>query len=226
MAAFGRVVQLGEIFQMNSKEPLTQIELTGKYVQLVPLAMVHAQELVDVANESRKTFGLTGVPSDLDSAEKYIQRAIDLYQDRTALPFAILERRTNKIVGTTRFLNVEFWDYPVRHELHRPSHLPHAVEIGATWLGESHQRTGINTDAKLCLLKHAFEEWRVLRVSLKTDARNARSRANIERLGARFDGVVRANMPSFDGGVRDTAFYSILISEWPGLKELLQAKLR
>jgi hypothetical protein len=117
---------------MNSKEPLSRIELTGKYVKLVPLTMVHAQELADAANESRNTFGLTGVPSDLDSAKKYIQRALDLYQNRTALPFALLERQANKIVGTTRFMNVEFWDYRAGHELHRPSHLPHAVEIGAT----------------------------------------------------------------------------------------------
>ena len=98
---------------------------------------------------------------------------------------------------------------------------PDAVEIGSTWLAPSAQRTAINTHAKLLMLTHAFEAWAVLRVTLKTDARNLRSRAAIERIGARFDGVLRAHMPAFDGGVRDTAFYSIVAVEWPELRRAL-----
>jgi RimJ/RimL family protein N-acetyltransferase len=188
--------------------------------------MGHAQALVDVANVSRDTFKLTSVPHDLDSSQKYIQRALDAYRNRTALPFAIVETLVGKVVGTTRFLNVEFWDFPEGHYLRRPYYMPHVVEIGATWLGEASQRTGINTDTKLVMLQYAFEEWHVLRVAFKTDSRNSQSRANIERIGARFDGIVRAHMASHDGGVRDTAFYSIAYAEWPEVKKRLERKLR
>jgi RimJ/RimL family protein N-acetyltransferase len=206
--------------------PLRQVQLEGKYVTLIPLGMNHAQALVDVANISRDTFNLTSVPHDLESAQRYVQRAQDLYKSRTALPFAIVETLVGKVVGTTRFMNIEFWDYPEGHYLKRPYYMPHVVEIGATWLGEAYQRTGINTDSKLCMLQFAFEQWHVLRVQFKTDARNERSRANIERVGARLDGILRAHMPSYDGGVRDSAYYSITYAEWPDVKKRLEEKLR
>lgn len=200
------------------------VELNGRYARLIPLIPDHAQALIDVANMSRNTFAFTGVPNDRVSAEKYIQRAIEQQRTGTGRPFSIVEKSSGKIVGSTRFMNIELWEYPAGHSLNRTT--PHAVEIGATWLGEPYQRSGINTDCKLCLLSFAFEEWKVMRVSLKTDARNSRSRANIERAGAQFDGVIRAHMPSFDGGIRDTAFYSILATEWPQVKSRLQGKLR
>ncbi len=211
---------------MKNPEPLKPIDLQGQYVRLIPLSMDHAQALVDAANISRKTYQFTSVPSDLESARKYIQNALDLHQKGSALPFTILEKSSGKVAGSTRFLNAEYWIFPEGHDLYRPTEVPHVVEIGATWLSGPYQRSGLNTDTKLCLLTYAFEEWKVLRVALKTDARNAQSRANIERIGAKFDGVVRAHMPSFDGGIRDTAFYSILHTEWPELKIRLQAKLR
>jgi RimJ/RimL family protein N-acetyltransferase len=99
------------------------------------------------------------------------------------------------------------------------------AEIGGTWLAPRVQRTPVNTEAKLLMLAHAFEVWRVRRVSLKTDARNERSRRAIERLGARFDGVLRAHMPAADGGLRDSAFYSILDAEWPAVRETLRSRL-
>lgn len=211
---------------MKTAKPIKPIRLKGKYTHLIPLSLDHAQELADVANISRKTYQFTLVPFDLGSARKYIQKALDLYQSKSALPFAVVEKSTQRIVGTTRFLNMEFWEFSEGHVLRRAENIPHVVEIGASWLGEPYQRTGINTDAKLCLLTHAFEEWKVIRVALKTDARNTQSRTNIERIGAQFDGIVRAHMPSFDGSIRDTAFYSILQAEWPDLKIRLQSKLR
>src|ERR1035441_801966 len=210
---------------MNVSKPLQPLQLEGKYSRLIPLGLDHAQGLVEVANISRKTFPYTLVPSDLESARTYIQNALDLFQSGSAMPFAILEKSSGKIVGSTRFLNIEYWEFPKGHPLGKRENIPHAVEIGATWLGEPHQRSGINTDVKLCLLTHAFEEWKVLRVTFKTDARNTRSRANIERIGAKFEGVLRAHMKSFDGGIRDTAYYSILKPEWPELKIRLQSKL-
>ena len=117
-------------------------------------------------------------------------------------------------------MNAERWEWS-RGGVH-----PDAVEIGSTWLTASAQRTPINTEAKLLMLTHAFEVWEVLRVTLKTDARNARSRDAILRLGARFDGVLRAHMPAYDiAEPRDSAFYSILASEWPSVRDRLTASL-
>ena len=125
-----------------------------------------------------------------------------------------------RIVGATRFL----W---LRRYFGRSA--PDAVEIGGTWLAASAQRTAVNTDAKLSMLTHAFEHWGAQRVDLKTDARNDRSRAAIERLGARLDGVVRNWQPSLvpgeEGTPRDSALYSIIPSEWPAIKATLESRL-
>jgi len=120
---------------------------------------------------------------------------------------------------------VEFWAWPAGNPLQRGEERPDVVEIGATWLAPAAQRTEINTEAKLLMLAHAFEVWRVHRVSLMTDSRNARSRIAILRLGARFDGVLRAARVAVDGVIRDTAAYSILENEWPAVKTGLQARL-
>jgi RimJ/RimL family protein N-acetyltransferase len=109
------------------------------------------------------------------------------------------------VVGSTRFGNIERWS----------SDAIDAVEIGWTWLAASAQRTAVNTEAKILMLDHAFGVWRVKRVTLKTDARNARSRAAIARIGGKLDGILRAHMPAADGGVRDSAVFSILAAEWP-----------
>lgn len=103
--------------------------------------------------------------------------------------------------------------------------LPSVAEIGSTWYAASAQRTGINTACKLLLLTHAFEVWRTLRVTLKTDARNTPCRCAIERLGARAEGVRRAHAPASDGTIRDTAYYSIIKSEWPHVRDRLHQRL-
>jgi RimJ/RimL family protein N-acetyltransferase len=120
----------------------------------------------------------------------------------------------------------EFWDWPPGNPHQRGADVPDVVEIGATWLAPAAQRTAINTEAKLLMLTHAFEAWRVHRVSLLTDARNERSRAAIARIGARLDGVVRAARVAADGGIRDTAVYSIVEPEWPAVRDALRARLR
>src|SRR5207302_6292315 len=112
-----------------------------------------------------------------------------------AVPFATVDKERGRVVGSTRFANLERWQWV--HPPVEPRALgPDAVEIGWTWLAQSAQRTYVNTEAKLLMLTHAFEVWRVRRVTFKTDARNARSRANIERVGARLDGIWRAHMPA------------------------------
>ena len=122
-------------------------------------------------------------------------------------------------------MSLDYWPAESPSPLVRPPGVPHGVEIGHTWLAAAAQRTALNTEAKLLMLGHAFERWEVLRVTLKTDARNVRSRTAIERLGACFDGILRAAMLAADGGPRDTAYYSILAAEWPEVRRRLEAKL-
>jgi RimJ/RimL family protein N-acetyltransferase len=199
------------------------ITLAGRHVRLEPLALEHAPLLLAAADEGRATFVLTLVPADLEGMRAYIQKCVDEQRERRSLPFVVRDARGD-VVGATRFMTVEWWSWTGAPPEPIPNG-PDAVEIGGTWYAERVQRTALNTEAKLLLCTHAFEVWRVRRVTWKTDARNERSRAAILRIGARFDGVLRAYQPAFDGGVRDTAFYSMLASEWPEAKTGLERRL-
>jgi N-acetyltransferase len=201
------------------------VVLEGRHVRLEPLTAGHTRALVEAATGPRETYALTVVPGDEATMARYIQTALGEQGAGRALPFATVSRGTGLVVGTTRFGNIEFWAWPPGNLNQRGEDRPDVVEIGWTWLAASAQRTRINTEAKLLMLAHAFEEWRVHRVSLMTDARNERSRRAILRLGARFDGVLRAARPASDGGIRDTAAFSILEDEWPAVKTQLQSRL-
>jgi RimJ/RimL family protein N-acetyltransferase len=207
--------------------PIAPLVLSDDVVALEPLSIDHAEELWRVASGPRESFALTRIPSTLDETREYIEQSLAEQARGVALPFAARDVRAGQpgpIVGTTRFMTIERWTWPRGYQAHeRPSGCADCVEIGATWLSPDVRRTAVNTHAKLLMLTHAFEVWEVRRVTLKTDARNARSRAAIERLGARPDGVLRAHMPGFDGAVRDTAFYSVVAAEWPAVKERLLA---
>jgi len=199
--------------------------LEGRYVRLEPLTRGHARALSAAAGGPRETYALTTVPEGESGALGYIETALRDEEAGRSLPFATVARSTGRVVGSTRFLSIEFWAWPTGHALQRGEDVPDVAEIGATWLAGEAQRTAINTEAKLLMLTHAFEEWRVHRVSLMTDARNERSRTAILRVGARFDGVIRAHRPSSDGLIRDTAAFSILESEWPAVKRQLHSRL-
>jgi RimJ/RimL family protein N-acetyltransferase len=201
------------------------VALEGRHVRLEPLTLDHVRALAAAAGGPRETYGLTTVPDGESGALRYIETALADQEAGRSLPFATVARATGRVVGSTRFLNIEFWAWPSGHELQRGGDVPDVVEIGATWLAAYAQRTPINTEAKLLMLTHAFERWRVHRVSLMTDARNERSRRAILRLGARFDGVIRAQRPAVDGTIRDTATFSILEREWPTVKQTLQSRL-
>ena len=204
-------------------EPVT---LEGRHVRLEPLSLAHVPALLAVAKGPRDTFGLTYVPTDEASTRGYVEAALADHDAGRALPFATVARGAGRVVGSTRFGNVEFWAWPPGNPRQRGERVPDVVEIGWTWLAPDVQRSGVNTEAKLLMLTHAFEVWRVHRVSLNTDARNTRSRAAILRLGARFDGVLRGARVASDGAIRDTAAYSILEAEWPEVKAGLTARLR
>ena len=128
------------------------------------------------------------------------------------MPFATVERASNVVVGTTRFMNMDLAN--------------RKVEIGSTWIAPRWQRTAVNTEAKYLMLCHAFEVWKCLRVELKTDALNQRSRQAILRLGAKQEGTLRKHMLTYDGRQRDSVYFSILDTEWPQVKIRLVSKLR
>lgn len=205
---------------MDKLEPLTFV---GRHVRLEPLAVDHAPALLEAASAARGTFGFTLVPADLAGFAAYIATALAERDRGESMPFVVRDA-AGTIAGSTRYMMIETWSWPGAPAPPLPSG-PDALEIGATWYAQRVQRTALNTEAKLLLCTHAFEAWGVRRVTWKTDARNLRSRAAIERLGARFDGVLRANRAGADGAVRDTAFYSMLRSEWPEAREKLARQL-
>jgi RimJ/RimL family protein N-acetyltransferase len=197
--------------------------LAGSTVTLRPLSLADAAGLAAAAAESRQHYTYTRVPDGLAEAESYIAAALRDREIGHRMPFVTLWRE--QVVGCTSYLDLQQWRWPAGSPLQRTD-APDAVEIGATWLSASAQRTRCNTEAKYLMLTHAFDVWRVHRVALKTDERNSRSRQAIERLGARLEGVRRADMPGQDGSVRSSAYYSIVRAEWPAIRARLEETLR
>lgn len=189
-------------------------------VRLDPLTEEHVDALLAASSEDRSAYGFTTVPNGLEEVRSYVQQA---EADRAAgegVPFVQVERVGGKVVGTTRFTNLRRDEDGLNL---------YAVEIGWTWLAASAQRSGINVEAKLLLISHAFDVWGVGRVDLKTDARNLRSQRAIAALGATREGVLRNWQPSHaegEGGLlRDTVMFSFVPSEWPGARKRLEARL-
>ena len=201
------------------------VVLEGRVVRLEPLALSHVPGLVDAASRTRDTYGFTLVPEGAAEMRRYVEAALAEQAAGRTVPFATVARATGRVVGATRLFNIEYWPWPPGNPNQRGPERPDVAEIGWTWLAADAQRTPINTEAKLLMLAHAFDGWRVHRVSLMTDARNQRSREAILRLGARFDGVLRAARPASDGAIRDTAAFSILDEEWPAIRVKLEARL-
>jgi RimJ/RimL family protein N-acetyltransferase len=211
---------------------LSPVTLTGRFVQLEPLSLDHVQALAAAAAPDRASYGLTTVPDGLDGAQWYIETSLARQATGRELPFAVRRLADNQIVGSTRFLDLDVFTWPAPSPavggtgpLPSDDIPPTVGEIGSTWYAASAQRTAVNTEAKLLLLTHAFEVWSVLRITFKTDARNQASRNAIERLGAQFEGIRRAHVPATDGTVRDSAYFSIMHTEWPSVRVLLSAKL-
>lgn len=206
-----------------------RVVLTGQVVTLQPLTFEHVDGLVAAANEDRASYSFTPVPSTTDAMRQYVAEVLEDEEAGWALPFSTTLTSGGRVVGCTRFLDLDDWGAGGGRRLGGPptgaSGPPKTAEIGGTWLAASAQRTAVNTEAKLLMLGHAFETWEAERITLKTDARNARSRAAIERLGAHFEGIRRAHVPASDGTVRSSAYYSILREEWPDVRAALVARL-
>lgn len=203
-----------------------QLELRGRFVRLIPLRREHAAALLDAATEDRSSYGYTPVPCDEEDMAAYVDRALAEADAGRQVPFTItLPTDDQHVVGSIRFMDVAFWEWP-RGSRHQRDALPDGVEIGWLWLRASVQGTAINTEANYLLLRHAFEQWRVHRVRYRTDVRNRRSRVVIERLGGRLDGVLRGDRPGEDDTIRDSAFYSIMAPEWPEIRPQIEAAIQ
>ena len=198
-----------------------RIVLEGGHVRLEPLDIGHADALVAAAAAEPSLYQWSAVPQGMREVTRYIATAIEWREAGTAVPFAIVRLEDNLVIGSTRYFDMERWAWPQGHS-RRGSSTADACEIGYTWLTLSAVRTAANTEAKLLMLTHAFESWRMLRVCLHTDKRNQRSRAAIERIGGHFEGILRAHRLAADHTSRDSARYSIVAQEWPAVKARLE----
>ncbi|MEU9172334.1 GNAT family protein [Streptomyces sp. NPDC048420] len=193
--------------------------LEGELVRLEPLDHRHTADLAVAAEENRGTYAFTWVPR-AGEVRDYVDAQLARAATGRLAPYAQVSRASGRAVGATSYWEPRCW---------RSEDQLDAVEVGFTWLGASAQGTGVNAEAKLLLFRHAFEGWGVSRVDLKTDARNDRSRAAIESVGARFEGVLRnwsrSWAPGEDGRLRDSAIFAITAEEWPERRERLEERV-
>jgi len=190
-------------------EPVT---LAGEHVQLEPMLEAHHAPLAEVGLDEDLWKWIPVPVRTPEEMKAYVDAALAEQARGTSLPFTIVERATGKVFGSTRYANIE--------RIHR------RVEIGWTWVARQWQRTAVNTECKYMLLKHAFETLGCIRVELKTDSLNERSRAAILRIGAKEEGVFRNHMITASGRIRHSVYFSITDSEWPGVKRRLEEKLQ
>jgi RimJ/RimL family protein N-acetyltransferase len=189
-------------------EPVT---LEGEHVRLEPLTLGHFNGLCEIGLDEELWHWIPASVRTPDDLRAYIGKALQEKDAGNALPFATMHRESERTVGCTRYGSID--------RMHR------RVEIGWTWIGRDWQRTAVNTEAKYLMLRHAFERLGCIRVELKTDSLNERSRNAILRLGAKEEGILRNHMITDSGRLRHTVYYSILDSEWPAVKARLEEKL-
>ena len=197
------------------------VVLPGRCVRLEPLDHRHVDGLVAAAAADSSLYEWSPIPRDKCEAIGYIDTALAWRDEGSAVPFATIRGEDGAVIGSTRFFNLERWAWPPGHARHG-RHAPDACEIGYTWLTRSAIRTAANTEAKLLMLEYAFATWQVLRVCFHTDVRNLRSRAALERIGGKFEGILRAHRMATDFIARDSARFSIVAAEWPDVKQRLR----
>ncbi|WP_442594033.1 GNAT family N-acetyltransferase [Neobacillus sp. D3-1R] len=186
-------------------------ELNGETIKLVPMQLDQIDDLWEAAKPEIIWEFTSGKIGSLEDCRNVVGSAMIDRDKGTSYPFVIIDKKTNQVVGSTRFLDI------------LPFHK--SVEIGWTWYNPNVWRTRVNTECKLLLLEHAFEKWDLNRVQLKTDLRNVRSQKAIERIGGIKEGILRQDRVIYSGYTRDTVFYSILKQEWPQVRGNLQNKL-
>ena len=186
--------------------------LEGRYARLEPLSAEHTAGLAEIGLDEDLWKWIPTPVRTLEEMRAYVQTALGEQASGSALPFALIERTSGRAVGSTRYGNIE--------------RAHHRLEIGWTWVARQWQRSAINTEAKYLLLRHAFETLKCIRVELKTDSLNDRSRAAILRIGAREEGIFRNHIVTASGRIRHTVYFSILDSEWPDVRSRLESRLR
>jgi RimJ/RimL family protein N-acetyltransferase len=187
------------------------VVLQGAHVRLEPLSVEHHGRLCAVGLDDELWRWSPSPVRTTEEMARYVSDALEQQANGRALPFAVVEKSSERVIGSTRYGNIE------------PAH--RRVEIGWTWYGRPWHRTRTNTEAKYLLLQHAFETLRCIRVELKTDSLNQQSRAAIQRVGAREEGCLRNHMITASGRIRHTIYYSIVDSEWPEVKATLERRL-
>jgi RimJ/RimL family protein N-acetyltransferase len=185
--------------------------LEGKFVRLEPLRFEHLDALCAVGLEKSMWILTTNVMENFGDMRNYVETALKDFERKISLPFVTVEKSSNKIVGSTRFGNIDVKNLK--------------TEIGWTWINPEWQRTFVNTEAKLLMLTHAFETWECIRVEFKTDALNEKSRNAILRIGATEEGILRRHMITETGRYRDSVYFSIIDSEWEDVKANLRQKV-
>ena len=195
--------------------------LTGNHVRLEPLERRHIPGLIAAAGQDPALYQWSAVPQGIAAMTQYVDTALAWHAQQTALAFATVRVADGVIIGSSRFFDIERWPWPAGH----PGSGVDGCEIGYTWLNSAAMRTAANTEAKLLMLSHAFEAWGVHRVCFHTDARNERSRAALARIGATFEGILRAHRLATDLRPRDSARFSIIAAQWPALARGLREKL-
>jgi len=200
--------------------------LAGQLIRLEPLGHQHVPGLVAATAGGAELYHWSAVPQDEGQVRAYVETAVAARDRGAAVPFAVVRAGDGTVIGSTRFFDLQYWAWPDG----RARRGPDTCEIGFTWLSPTAVRTGANTEMKRLMLCHAFQTWQVQSVSLHTDARNDRSRQAMERIGARFEGILRAHRLGTDGKPRDSARYSVTAADWPAVSarfaELDQRYLR
>jgi RimJ/RimL family protein N-acetyltransferase len=189
-------------------EPVT---LSGRLVRLAPLSLAHCEELTAAVRDGELWRHWYTTAPEPEQMRAETERRLGLQAQGSMLPFAVIEQASGRAVGMTTYMNIDCKHF--------------RVEIGSTWLARAVQRSGINTEAKLLLLAHAFERLDCVAVELRTHVLNHQSRRAIERLGAKLDGILRNHQRARNGTLRDTCVYSIIAPEWPTIRAHLQWQL-
>jgi RimJ/RimL family protein N-acetyltransferase len=197
----------------NGMMDIRSVTLEGSAVRLEPIRREHWKPLWEVAKDAAEEI-FRWIPYPMRTAEDFEQwadKALAEQERGESLVFVTVEQASGRTIGSTRFMNID--------------RANRRVEIGSTWIAPAWQRTVVNTEAKYLMLRHAFEEWKCIRVELKTDALNQKSRNAILRIGAKEEGTLRRHWVTWTGRVRDTVYFSILDSEWPEVKARLEERL-
>jgi len=195
---------------LNIVTPLT---LEGSVVRLEPLRSEHAEAFWEVSKDALDDI-FQWIPYRMKTRDDFgrlVEKAFDEQERGESIVFATVERGSGRAIGSTRFMNID--------------RANRRVEIGSTWIAPAWQRTAVNTEAKYLMLRHAFEVWECIRVELKTDALNQKSRNAILRIGAKEEGTLRRHVITWTGRVRDSVYFSVLDAEWPDVKGKLEAML-